>query len=57
MSRLRSRAPRLGHHSEIWHAAEKRIIPKHLDRRSQGLGATEAVLAWGEKLGALRLRR
>ena len=56
MSRLRARAPRAGHHREIWEAAEKRLIPRHLDRRSQGLGATEAVLAWGEKLGALRIR-
>lgn len=56
MSRLRSRVPRAGHHREIWEAAERGVIPRHLDRRSKGLGATEAVLAWGEKLGALKIR-
>jgi phospholipase C len=56
MSRLRSRGPRAEHHREIWDAAERGLIPRHLDRRSKGLGATEAVLAWGEKLGALRIR-
>jgi phospholipase C len=58
MSRVRSRMlrPARAHHEEMWDAAERRMIPRHLDRRSQGLGATESVLAWGEKLGALRIR-
>jgi phospholipase C len=56
MSRIRSRVVRGEHHREMWEAAESGLIPRHLDRRSKGLGATESVLAWGEKLGALRIR-
>ncbi len=53
--KILSRPLRTGHHQEMWEAAEKRVIPKALDRRSMGLGSMESVLAWGEKLGAIRL--
>lgn len=55
--KILSRPLRTGHHQEMWEAAERGIIPKALDRRSKGLGAMEQVLAWGEKLGALRIGR
>jgi phospholipase C len=59
MSAIRalSARPRSEHHPEIWQAAERGIIPRRLDRRSAGLGASEHVLAWGERLGALRIRK
>jgi phospholipase C len=55
MSALLSRPVHRGH-PEMWAAAESGVIPRALDRRSEGLGATERVLEWGERLGALRVK-
>jgi phospholipase C len=54
-SKILSRKAPLGHHPEMWKAAESGIIPKHLDRRSRGIGETAHVLRWAEKLGAIRI--
>lgn len=56
MAALRARAASTSDHREMWEAAERGVIPRHLDRRSSGLGAAEHVLRWGERLGALRIR-
>jgi phospholipase C len=54
---LMSRQPVTGHHQEMWDAAERGAVPRELDLRSQGLGETAHVLEWGERLGALTVRR
>jgi phospholipase C len=41
------------HHVEMARAAAR--LPRQLDRRSAGIGQTEHVLRWGQKLGVLRL--
>lgn len=43
------------HHPELWQAAESGRIPRHLDRRSKGIGETEHVLRWAQKLGVARV--
>jgi phospholipase C len=57
MSRLRAREAeyRASHHGEMWQAAEQGLIPRHLDRRSPGIGEMQHVLDWGERLGAIKL--
>jgi phospholipase C len=56
MSRLRSRTDGKICHPELWEAAQRGLIPRHLDRRSQGDAITLRVLANAERLGAVRLR-
>ncbi|NUP06614.1 MAG: alkaline phosphatase family protein [Polyangiaceae bacterium] len=48
--------PARNYHPELWAIAESGLIPKHLDRRSDSIGITKRVLAWGERLGALRIK-
>lgn len=62
MSRLRGRwlegrGGWRGEHPELWEAAERGVIPRHLDRRHEGGEITRRVLAQAERLGAVRLRR
>jgi phospholipase C len=54
-TKILARKLRSGHHPEMWSAAESGVIPRHLDRRSRGLGETAHVLKWAEKLGAIRI--
>jgi phospholipase C len=54
-SKILARKARPGHHPEMWQAAERGLIPRHLDRRSPGLGETAHVLSWAERLGAIRI--
>ncbi len=42
-------------HQEMWDAAERGVIPPHLDRRAQSAEIALRVLEWGERLGAVRL--
>ncbi|MBL9024952.1 MAG: alkaline phosphatase family protein [Myxococcales bacterium] len=44
------------YHREMWEAADRGIIPKHLDRRAQSAQITRRVLEHGARLGAIRLR-
>ena len=44
-----------GEHREMWEAAERGLIPRHLDRRREGPEITRRVLAYAERLGAVRL--
>jgi phospholipase C len=55
--KLMSRQPVMGHHREMWDAAERGIVPPDLDLRSPGLGECAHVLEWGQRLGALKLAR
>ena len=41
---------------ELWEAAERGVIPRHLDRRAQSAEITSRVLEHGARLGAVRLR-
>lgn len=52
-SRILARPQRHGHHLEMVAAA--RLLPRHLDRRSKGIGQTDHVLTWAERLGAIRI--
>jgi phospholipase C len=54
-SRILSRPTAMNHHPELWQAAQRRIIPRHLDRRSKGIGETEHVLRWAQRLGVARV--
>jgi phospholipase C len=59
MSALRAwaaRRPRRIEHPELWEAAERGIIPRHLDRRREGDAIFRRVLANAERLGAVRIR-
>ena len=42
-------------HPELGDLADRREIPRHLDRRAEGRDVTARVLAAGAKLGALRI--
>ncbi|MGK4004756.1 alkaline phosphatase family protein [Sorangium sp. So ce1036] len=56
LSRLRARtAPRISQ-PELWEAAERGLIPRHLDRRDDGPQIARRVLAHAERLGAARIR-
>lgn len=55
MSRLRAlRDPGISQ-PELWEAAERGLIPRHLDRRREGGDITRRVLAHAARLGAVRL--
>lgn len=56
MSKIAANASRREHHPELWAIAESGAIPPHLDRRSESIGVTKRVLAWGERLGVVRVR-
>jgi len=42
-------------HLDFVLACETGLVPKTLDRRADGMGVFASVLAWGEKLGALKI--
>jgi phospholipase C len=42
-------------HTDFVLACASGAVPKHLDRRADGLGVFAEVLAWGKKLGALEI--
>ncbi len=50
------RPTRGDHHPEMREAADRGVIPPHLDRRSEGDAIARRVLAAGRRLGAVRLR-
>jgi phospholipase C len=56
MSRLAARKEQRITQPELWDAAQRGLIPRHLDRRSEGLQITRRVLSHAERLGAVRLR-
>ena len=57
LSALRARPrPQRIEHPEMWLAAERGIIPRHLDRRRDGDAIARRVLEQAERLGVLRLR-
>ncbi|WP_437718710.1 alkaline phosphatase family protein [Sorangium sp. So ce448] len=56
LSRLRSRTESGISQPELWEAAERGLIPRHLDRRGEGPAITRRVLAHAERLGTARLR-
>jgi phospholipase C len=56
MDALKRRPARI-YHEEMWDAADRGVIPKHLDRRAESAEVARRVLEWGERLGALRLVR
>ncbi|WP_437330461.1 alkaline phosphatase family protein [Sorangium sp. So ce381] len=56
LSRLRSRAESGISQPELWEAAERGLIPRHLDRRGEGPAIARRVLAHAERLGTARLR-
>ena len=57
LSRLAERAklPQKDHHPEMRKAADAGLIPRHLDRRADADAITRRVLAWGERLGAVKI--
>jgi phospholipase C len=55
LSALADRPVKVGHHEEIADAADRRLIPRHLDRRAESMEITHRVLRHGERLGAVRL--
>jgi phospholipase C len=57
LNALRPRPASRHEHPEMWDAAERGDIPAHLDRRAQGEAIMHAVLDWGERLGAVRVKR
>jgi phospholipase C len=54
-SAIRRRPAVTGAHAELAAAVRARPLPRHLDRRDQADAITERVLAWGQRLGAVRL--
>lgn len=56
-SRLRAleAEARTNHHVEMLQSIEQGRIPRHLDRRSPGIGEMQHVLEWGARLGALKI--
>ncbi len=48
--------PRSTSHRELAEAVRRRRPPAGLDLRSEGIGQSEHMLAWGQKLGALVVR-
>lgn len=54
-SAIRRRPARTGAHAELMAAVAARPLPPHLDRRADADAITERVLAWGQRLGAVRL--
>jgi phospholipase C len=42
-------------HVELMHAIEARRLPRALDRRAEADAIAHRVLAWGERLGAVRI--
>jgi phospholipase C len=55
LTALRPRPASRHEHPEMWDAAERGLIPPHLDRRAQGDAIMRTVLSWGERLGAVRV--
>lgn len=55
LAALRPRPASRHEHPEMWDAAERGLIPPQLDRRAQGEEIMRTVLAWGERLGAVRV--
>ncbi|WP_437594005.1 alkaline phosphatase family protein [Sorangium sp. So ce1000] len=56
LSQLRSRTETGISQPELWEAAERGLIPRHLDRRGEGPDIARRVLAHAERLGTARLR-
>ncbi|WP_434048171.1 MULTISPECIES: alkaline phosphatase family protein [Sorangium] len=56
LSQLRARTETGISQPELWEAAERVIIPRHLDRRREGPDIARRVLANAERLGAARIR-
>jgi phospholipase C len=57
LSALRARPrPARIEHPEMWRAAERGYIPRHLDRRRDGDAIARRVLEQAARLGVVRLR-
>jgi phospholipase C len=57
LARRQAQARRNGQvsHVELMHAIDARRLPRSLDRRAEADAIARRVLAWGERLGAVRL--
>lgn len=55
MSKIIARPVDDATHPEMRAAIEGGLVPRHLDRRAEGLSITKRVLAAGERLGAVRI--